>query len=86
MARGLLANGVDCEEGENSLMIHGGGIRGGGEINSAGDHRIAMSFAVAGIVAEQPIVIEDCATVATSFPNFRELAAQIGMNIEECHA
>ncbi|MBV7434926.1 3-phosphoshikimate 1-carboxyvinyltransferase [Cardiobacteriaceae bacterium TAE3-ERU3] len=86
MARGLLANGVDCEEGETSLTIHGGGIRGGGTVNSIGDHRIAMSFAVAGIVAEQPIVIEDCATVATSFPNFRELAAQIGMSIEVCDA
>lgn len=82
MAQGLTDNGVTCQMGEDSLSIMGGAVRGGGHIDSEGDHRIAMSFAVLGAVAERGIRISNCATVATSFPNFTELAANIGMQIE----
>ncbi|WP_197483044.1 hypothetical protein, partial [Oleiphilus sp. HI0128] len=53
----------------------------GGTVHSHGDHRIAMSFAVASLRAKGEIVIRDCANVATSFPNFVELASEVGLNI-----
>ncbi len=80
MARGLLALGVDIVEQADGAIITGGAI-GGGQVDSRGDHRIAMSFAVAGLVAASPIRINDCANVATSFPGFRELANRSGFLI-----
>ncbi|MCL7929044.1 bifunctional prephenate dehydrogenase/3-phosphoshikimate 1-carboxyvinyltransferase [Halomonas llamarensis] len=55
---------------------------GGGRIDSLGDHRIAMAFAVAALRASDEIVIDDCANVGTSFPNFVELATRIGMGMK----
>ena len=52
-------------------------------VESLTDHRIAMSFAVAGIRAERGIKILDCDNVVTSFPNFRDLAHKVGMIITE---
>lgn len=77
MAAGLRALGVRIEETPDGAVIEGGAI-GGGEVNSHGDHRIAMSFAVAGLVAEGAVTIGDCANVATSFPRFLELANSCG--------
>jgi 3-phosphoshikimate 1-carboxyvinyltransferase len=54
----------------------------GGKVDSHGDHRIAMAFAVAGIRAKKPVEILNCKNVATSFPNFVELANATGMSIE----
>jgi 3-phosphoshikimate 1-carboxyvinyltransferase len=72
MAKGLEACGVTLEMGEDSLTIHGNGIspRGGATIETALDHRIAMSFLVMGMASQQPVTIDDIAPVATSFPNF----------------
>ena len=81
MADGLLALGVAAMPLPDGMEIQGGKI-GGGEINSHGDHRIAMAFAVAAAVAEGAIAITNCANVATSFPNFVDLANQAGMKIE----
>lgn len=81
MENGLTALGIHCTATEDSMTIKGGTISGG-QIDSLGDHRIAMSFAVAAIGATGSIRIRDCAAVATSFPNFRELAEQAGMKIE----
>ena len=50
-------------------------------MNSHGDHRIAMSFAVASLRAAGDITVNDCANVATSFPGFVELAQGTGINI-----
>jgi 3-phosphoshikimate 1-carboxyvinyltransferase len=55
----------------------------GGEVDSFGDHRIAMSFAIASLRASQPIVIRDVANVATSFPDFVELARKVGLAVYE---
>jgi 3-phosphoshikimate 1-carboxyvinyltransferase len=77
MARGLRALGVSVEETPDGAIIQGGAI-GGGEADSAGDHRCAMSFAIAGLVATAPVRILDCANVATSFPGFVELANGCG--------
>ena len=61
-------------------MIKGGEISGA-EVDSHGDHRIAMSFAMAALRAKGDVVINDCANVNTSFPNFVKLAAGSGLRI-----
>ncbi|WP_426285094.1 3-phosphoshikimate 1-carboxyvinyltransferase [Luteibacter sp. E-22] len=80
MAHGLKACGVLVDELPDGAIIRGGTI-GGGSIDSYGDHRIAMSFAIAGLVASAPIAIGDCANVATSFPGFMELANGVGFRL-----
>ena len=75
MTTGLEACGVKLEMGEDSLTIYGNGTapKGGGNIETALDHRIAMSFLVMGMAAQNPVTIDDIAPVATSFPNFVDL-------------
>ncbi|UTA49522.1 bifunctional prephenate dehydrogenase/3-phosphoshikimate 1-carboxyvinyltransferase [Simiduia sp. 21SJ11W-1] len=80
MADGLITLGVVAKPTSDGIVIEGGTI-GGGEVESHGDHRIAMAFAVASLRATAPIVIKNCANVATSFPNFTELATEVGMNL-----
>jgi len=80
MVAGLKSLGVDIEERPDGAIIQGGNLSGG-EIDSAGDHRVAMAFAVAGIAAQAPIRILDTANVATSFPGFVDLARTVGMSI-----
>ena len=77
MATGLRVLGVRIEEIPDGAVIEGGALRGG-TVESHGDHRIAMAFAVAGAVAGSSITIRDCANVATSFPGFVELANGCG--------
>ncbi|MHB0774311.1 bifunctional prephenate dehydrogenase/3-phosphoshikimate 1-carboxyvinyltransferase [Halomonas sp. WWR20] len=55
----------------------------GGRVDSLGDHRIAMAFAVATLRAREAIIIDDCANVATSFPGFVALAGRVGLQVEE---
>lgn len=78
MADGLNALGVDAQPTRDGIVIEGGAL-GSGRIDSRGDHRIAMSFAMAALRAEGFIVIDDCANVATSFPGFAALAAGAGL-------
>ena len=80
MADGLQTLGIDTEVLEDGIVIHAGQL-GGGEIDSHGDHRIAMAFSVAGLAAARDVVIRDCANVATSFPGFVELARETGFRI-----
>ncbi|WP_371920012.1 bifunctional prephenate dehydrogenase/3-phosphoshikimate 1-carboxyvinyltransferase [Pseudomonas sp. GV071] len=82
MADGLLALGAKVEPTPDGIIIDGGTL-GGGDVHSHGDHRIAMSFSVASLRATAPIRIHDCANVATSFPNFLGLAAQVGIRVTE---
>ncbi|HEX5124609.1 MAG TPA: 3-phosphoshikimate 1-carboxyvinyltransferase [Rhodanobacteraceae bacterium] len=77
MAAGLRALGIAVTETPDGAVIDGSRVAGGG-VDSAGDHRIAMSFAVAGLVASGPVRISDCANVATSFPGFLTLANSAG--------
>ena len=85
MADGLTILGVDAKSTEDGIIINGGVI-GSGEVESHDDHRIAMSFAIAGLQAGGNIQINDCANVATSFPNFIDLANEAGLTIEEIDA
>ncbi|HPF73003.1 MAG: 3-phosphoshikimate 1-carboxyvinyltransferase [Lysobacteraceae bacterium] len=80
MSTGLRSLGIRVEETPDGADIHGGLLQGG-EIDSGGDHRIAMSFVVAAQLAKGPVRISDCANVATSFPGFMELATSAGLNV-----
>src|SRR3989344_2043249 len=80
MAQGLKQVGIDARETPDGIIIQGGRLQGG-EIDSHGDHRIAMSFAVAGLCATGPVTVRDCKNVDTSFPGFVGLAAQAGLSI-----
>ena len=81
MADGLAALGVETTVTPDGIIIEGGQTIGGGTVNSHGDHRIAMAFAVASLCAKGEITVTDCANVATSFPGFVELAQGTGINI-----
>jgi len=81
MAAGLRAIGVTVEELEDGIIIEGSGgapLAGGGPIATKLDHRIAMSFAVAGLVSRDGVMIDDMAPVATSFPTFVPLLRTLG--------
>ena len=82
MADGLKVLGIDATTLDDGIIIKGGQINGG-TVNSHGDHRIAMSFAIAALVANGDIDIEDCANVNTSFPNFVETANKLGLSITQ---
>ncbi len=81
MADGLAACGVGVETRPDGLTIRGGGIKGG-RVNSRGDHRVAMAFAVAGSVSERGVVIDGCDNIDTSFPDFVATAAAAGFDLE----
>ncbi len=81
MAEGLRAIGVTVEELEDGIIIEGSGgalLPGGGPIATKLDHRIAMSFAVAGLVSKDGVTIDDMRPVATSFPTFLPLLQTLG--------
>jgi len=80
MVKGLRAIGVDVEERKDGMVVTGGSITGG-EVETFNDHRIAMSFAIAGGVSEGAVVVKEADHVATSFPNFVELAQKAGLTI-----
>jgi 3-phosphoshikimate 1-carboxyvinyltransferase len=82
MAEGLQALGAACEPRADGMLVRGGGLRGG-RVDSHGDHRIAMAFAVASLIAGGAIEIADTANVATSFPGFVSLARSAGLELEE---
>lgn len=93
MADGLKTLGIDCTPTPDGIIIEGKGLGtnqagawqpvfGGGEIQTHHDHRIAMSFAIAGLRANEDIIIHGTETVATSFPNFTQLAKQAGLQLE----
>lgn len=81
MADGLQALGVDAQSLPDGIEIIGGEM-GGAIIDSRGDHRIAMAFSVAALLAKDEIIIRDCRQVATSFPNFVELADSVGFRLQ----
>ena len=81
MAEGLRAIGVTVEELEDGIVVEGTGgapLPGGGPIATKLDHRIAMSFAIAGLVSKNGVTIDDMRPVATSFPGFTALLQQLG--------
>ncbi|MGR9192481.1 3-phosphoshikimate 1-carboxyvinyltransferase [Rhizobium leguminosarum] len=89
VADGLKLNGVDCDEGEDFLIVRGRpdgkglGNAAGDKVSTHLDHRIAMSFLVMGLASEHPVTIDDAAMIATSFPEFMQLMTGLGARIEE---
>ena len=81
MVNGLKTLGIKAEGTPDGAVIHGGRLQGG-QVVSLGDHRVAMSFAMAALRASAPIRILDCDNVNTSFPGFATLAARVGLGIE----
>jgi 3-phosphoshikimate 1-carboxyvinyltransferase len=73
----LRALGVRVEEFEDGLFVPGNQEIQGGRVNSRGDHRIAMAFAVAGLFAKGPVTIENASCVDVSFPGFFELMRRV---------
>lgn len=85
MAKGLRANGVFVDEGEDWWVVKGNGmgsVKGGSICQTFLDHRIAMSFLVLGLSSQNYVEIDDCLPIKTSFPNFIELMLGIGANME----
>ena len=82
MAAGLERLGVEQQLLPDGLWMRGAGELAGGTIDSRGDHRIAMAFAVAALKARAPIEILKVANVATSFPGFADTARAAGLGLE----
>ncbi len=81
MQQGLAALNVDAKALPDGMVITGGGVQSG-TIDSQGDHRIAMAFAMAGLRAKGEIHILNCENVKTSFPEFVDLASESGLKIK----
>ncbi|MFW2342931.1 3-phosphoshikimate 1-carboxyvinyltransferase [Brevundimonas sp.] len=82
MARGLAACGVAVEEEPEGLIVAGGPVQGGATVDTAHDHRIAMSHLVLGLAAARPVTVRDPEMIATSFPGFVALMQGLGADIE----
>lgn len=80
MACGLRALGIHAQATKDGMIIEGGTLTGGC-IDSQGDHRVAMAFAMAALSASDPIEIRDCENINTSFPRFAEMAHGVGLDI-----
>lgn len=81
---GLRACGVEAQELPDGLVIYGQGprgVRGGAEIQTHGDHRIAMSFLILGLAARQPVIVDQAEMIATSFPDFVGFMQHLGADI-----
>ena len=89
MAQGLSACGVEVETKADGMIVHGKDLMGenidkglrGANIDSVGDHRIAMAFLVGGLVSNSPMQVKNCNNIETSFPGFVELANRVGLNV-----
>lgn len=81
MADGLQILGVDAQPTDDGMVVNGSPI-GSGEVISHGDHRIAMAFSIASLRAAGAITIRDCENVNTSFPEFKDIAVQLGLNLQ----
>jgi 3-phosphoshikimate 1-carboxyvinyltransferase len=73
IAGGLRALGGDAEVSGDRLIIRGPSVLRGGNIDSLGDHRMAMSFAIAGLISDSTIKVQNWSCVQTSFPTFLEV-------------
>lgn len=82
MREGLLRMGIDVTVQGDNILISGGELQGA-KVSSYDDHRVAMAFAVAGTIASTEVMIEACSHVATSFPEFVDVAQKAGIRIHK---
>ena len=82
---GLNKLNINHELYEDGLSIEGSKniIENSGVIDSFGDHRIAMSFLIAGTKSKNGITVKNCENIETSFPHFKDIMNSIGMKIDE---
>ncbi len=80
METGLKKLGIHVTSTENSISITGGSINGG-IVDSFGDHRVAMSFLIAGLVSKKPITVTNTENINTSFPNFIDILREQNIDI-----
>jgi 3-phosphoshikimate 1-carboxyvinyltransferase len=74
--------GVDIQERPDGFRIRGGkGLKGDVSVKSHGDHRLAMAFCIASLIAEQPILLEDAEIIDQSFPEFSKLFGTLGAEV-----
>lgn len=81
MAVGLQKLGITCEELSDGIVITGGVLQGG-DVDSHGDHRIAMAFSIAGLSLTDPqqyLIVNDCENVQTSFPGFLDTVSLLSL-------
>jgi 3-phosphoshikimate 1-carboxyvinyltransferase len=72
LTRGLRALGGEVQERPDGMEIYGSRLRGG-RVDAGGDHRVAMAFAVAGLLARGPVVVEGAEAITVSFPEFSRM-------------
>ena len=82
MENGLRAIGIDVRSSKDSIEITGGKIVGG-KISSYDDHRIAMSFAIAGLISQHSLTIMNTQNISTSFPTFVTILRELGVEVFE---
>lgn len=82
VAAGLKVNGVRHQVLGDDLIVEGGGVEGGGLVETHLDHRLAMSFLVLGLASHKPVGVDDQETIATSFPQFIPLMGGLGARIQ----
>jgi 3-phosphoshikimate 1-carboxyvinyltransferase len=82
VARGLAANGVRHDIEGDGLIVEGGSVPGGGIVTTHMDHRIAMSFLTMGLASQKPVMVDDVAMIATSFPDYQDLMRGLGAVME----
>ena len=83
IAAGLAACGVAVSIEDDILCVRGGSVRGGAEVTTQDDHRIAMAFAVLGLASAAPVCVDGAEMIATSFPGFAALMRGLGAGIED---
>lgn len=83
MVTALRAFGVDCTELDDGMLLTGGSALRGGVVESHGDHRIAMSGVLLGLVADGETIVNDVQCVDTSFPNFAQTLRSLGAHVQE---
>lgn len=84
IVQGLSACGVNVEERDDGLTVHGTeSITGGATIDAKHDHRIAMAFLIAGLSASEPVHVEGVDTINTSFPKFSEIMRGMGADLQD---
>jgi 3-phosphoshikimate 1-carboxyvinyltransferase len=82
MCRELSVLGVDVTEKPDGFTLRGGRLPQGGQVDPHGDHRLAMSLAVAGLASRSPVTVQNAAIIGESFPEFAQLLQSLGANIE----
>jgi 3-phosphoshikimate 1-carboxyvinyltransferase len=82
MASGLRAMGIEVEDFPDGLAVRGGKLRGGAVIDAAHDHRIALAFSIAALVADGPTEISGAEWADVSFPGFFDLLRRLGADVE----